>query len=215
MKKRIAMAAATLLVAAGFAPAVEPVAPTNRIVLFNGKDFTDWELFVPDAAHDVSTTWSVKDGVASCTGEPTGYMRTKKPYRDYKLNVEWRWAGKPGNSGVLLHVNGTDTVWPKCVETQLMDQNAGDFFVIGGVEFKEHKGVEGRRVPKKAPSNERPAGEWNQMEIMCSSSNILVAVNEVIQNQATECTADSGFICLQSEGAPIEFRRIFLDPASK
>ena len=186
-------------------------ATKEKTMLFNGHDLTGWKLFVEDDSVDVNTVWSVADGVIHCTGKPSGYMRTEADYANYKLHVEWRWPAQPGNSGVLLHMSEPDTVWPKSIECQLMSGNAGDFYVIGGTDFKEHVDKSTRRVPKKADSSENPAGEWNTYEIYCRGNTIRSFVNGVLQNEATETTVSSGKICLQSEGKPIEFRNIYLE----
>jgi len=187
-------------------------ADTKSVALFNGKDFTGWKLFLPDENADPANTWSVKDGVIHCTGSPVGYMRTEKEYENYRLRVEWRFPGSPGNSGVLLHVQGDDMVWPKSIEAQLQHEHAGDIWVIGGTTFKEHTDKSNRRVLKKEKSSEKPVGEWNQYEIICRGDTITLHVNGVLQNEATECTVTKGTIGLQSEGAPIEFRNIVLEP---
>ncbi len=201
---------------AGAAEIVKPTVPTDKIVLFNGKDFTGWKLFLSDAAADVTKTWSVDASVLRCTGKPAGYMRTETPYADYHLHVEWRWPDNPGNNGVLVHMSGDDKVWPKSLECQLFVNNAGDFWVIGGVETAEHaKGgsrVKGRRTIKLKESSEKPLGQWNQYDIICKDDWIVVMVNGVIQNIATKCSEQGGKICLQSEGAPIEYRNIYIEP---
>jgi len=201
---------------AGAAEAVKPTVPAEKIVLFNGKDFTGWKLFLRDAAADVAKTWSVDAGILRCTGKPAGYMRTETPYADYHLHVEWRWPGKPGNNGVLVHMSGDDKVWPKSLECQLYVNNAGDFWVIGGVETAEHaKGggrVKGRRTIKLKASSEKPLKQWNEYDIICKDDWVVVIVNGVIQNIATQCSEQGGKICLQSEGAPIEYRNIYIEP---
>lgn len=182
----------------------------KNIMLFNNSDFMGWKLFLPDEDVDVNTVWSVREGVIHCTGKPAGYMRTRYGFYNYMLHVEWRWPGEGGNSGVLLHMSEPDKVWPKSIECQLMSGNAGDFYLIGGTDFKEHRGIEGTRVPKQAASSEKPLGQWNTYEIFCREDSIEVFVNGVLQNKATETTVKSGMICLQSEGTPIEFRNIYL-----
>lgn len=189
----------------------------KTVALFNSKDFTGWKLFLPDAQADPAKTWTVKDGVVACTGNPAGYMRTVVPYENYCLRLEWRFPEKAGNSGVLLHIQEPDKVWPKSVEAQLNSGDAGDFWVIDGTEFKEHadpanKRVDGRRTAKLQDSSEKPLGDWNQYEITCKGNTITVKVNGVVQNTATDCTVTKGFIGLQSEGAPIDFRNITLQP---
>ncbi len=189
-------------------------AAPKTIELFNGEDFTGWKLFIPDEKVDPATVWSVRNGVVHCTGEPAGYMRTEKKYGNYKLRLEWRWPGpgKGGNSGLLMHISGRDMVWPKSIEGQLADENAADFWVIGRTDFKEHTNKKDRRVPKKHPHNEKDIGQWNTMEAVCEGNTIRLYVNGLLQNEATETTVTDGCIGLQSEGTPIEFRNIVLEP---
>ena len=186
------------------------------MVLWNGMDFSGWKLFVRDSAHDVTKTWSIKDGVIRCTGQPAGYMRTEVDYADYLFHVEWRWPEKGGNSGVLNHTVSEDMVWPKSLECQLASGNAGDFWVIGGFECSEHakksKRVRGRNVRKLKKSSEKPIGQWNSYDIICKDDWVVVLVNGVLQNVATKCSLKSGRICLQSEGTPVEFRNIYIEP---
>jgi len=193
-----------------------PIVPKAKMMLWNGKDFAGWKLFVPDPDHDVTKTWSIKDGVIRCEGRPAGYMRTEKDYADYLFHVEWRWVGKGGNSGVLVHTTGKDTVWPKSLECQLASGSAGDFWVIGGVEVAEHakqgKRVRGRNVRKLKQSSEKPIGQWNAYDIICKDDWVVVLVNGVLQNIGSKCSDKSGKICLQSEGTPIEFRNIYIEP---
>lgn len=186
--------------------------PREQTPLFNGRDLSGWVFFLRDKDVDPMTVWSVSDGVIHCTGKPSGYMRTEADYANYKLHVEWRWPGEAGNSGVLVHMSEPDTVWPRSIECQLMSGNAGDFWVIGGTDFKEHVDKSKRRVVKKAESSEKPPGQWNTYEIVCRGNTIRVFVNGVLQNEATETTVSSGKICLQSEGKPVEFRNIYVEP---
>jgi hypothetical protein len=180
--------------------------------LFNGNDFEGWKLFIPDKNVDPLSVWSVHDGVIRCSGTPKGYMRTTKAYSNYKVSLEWRWPEDGGNNGLLLHVVGDDAVWPKSIESQLQHENAGDLWVIGGAEFAEHVDKSTRRVVKKTDHNEKPLGEWNRMEAVCDGDTIRVYVNGLLQNEATECTVTEGSIGLQSEGTPIEFRNIVIEP---
>jgi hypothetical protein len=205
--KHIALIAALF---ATVALADEPITPTERTELYNGKDFTGWKLFLPGDA-DVTKTWSIENGIIKCTGAPAGYLRTEKTYRDYKLTIEWRFI-KAGNTGVLLHMSLPDKVWPKSIECQGMSQNQGDFWVIDGTTFNEHTNKENRRVAKKGGHNENPIGEWNTYEIVCKGDTIRPYVNGKLMNEATGCSVTSGHICIQSEGSEIEIRKVFLEP---
>lgn len=188
----------------------------KKVELFNGTDFTGWKLFIPGDSVDVKTVWSVKDGVVHCTGVPTGYMRTEQAFSNYKLHLEWRWPEEAGNSGVLLHIQDEDKVWPSCMEAQLKADNAGDFVIMGPGSITvngEKKVNEERffRIPKKVDGVEKPLGEWNSYDIVCKDGSISLTVNGVLQNEGTDSFVTSGFIGLQSEGKPIEFRNITLE----
>jgi len=209
-------AGSLLAVPAVAADAGAAVVPQEKTMLWNGADFTGWKRFLPDASKNVDDTWSIENGLLRCTGSPAGYMRTETPYADYHLHAEWRWTAKPGNNGVLVHMSGQDVVWPRSLECQLASGNAGDFWVIGGLEFAEHaqggKRVQGRRTAKLHESSEKPPGEWNQYDIICKGDWVVVLANGVLQNVATGCSDKAGKICLQSEGAPIEYRNLWLEP---
>jgi hypothetical protein len=160
--------------------------------------------------------WTVTNGVIHCTGKPTGYLRTKQDYRDYKLTVEWRFvkvAPRADNTGVLLHMQLPDEVWPPCIQAQGKYSNQGDWILMAGAECKEHKGMDANApVPKQGPSNEKPVGEWNNYEMVCSGSDVKAYVNGKFMNEGTECTVTSGAIGFQSEGGEFEIRKVFLEP---
>jgi hypothetical protein len=188
----------------------------QKVALWNGKDFTGWTRFVPDAGVKVDDVWRVRDGVLYCAGKPNGYLRTDKKYENYRLHVEWRWPETPANSGVLLHASGPDRVWPPCIECQLKSGSAGDLVLMNGtgitVDSVAHQDPARQFVgiKKKNPASENPAGQWNNYDIECQGGSVRCLVNGVLQNEGTNGTVTSGWICLQSEGGPIEFRNIYL-----
>ena len=188
----------------------------QKVVLWNGKDLTGWTRVVADKGVDLNNVWQVRDGVLWCSGKPNGYLRTQKPYADYRLHVEWRWPEAPTNSGVFLHAGDGDHVWPVCIECQLKAGSAGDFVLMNGAGLTVD-GTERRNpaqqfvsIKKKNPSSEKPAGQWNSYDIDCQGGSIRCSVNGVLQNEGTQAGPASGWICLQSEGGPIEFRNIYL-----
>ena len=191
----------------------------EKEMLWNGKDFTGWVSFVPDATVDVNDIWRVRGDAIYCAGKPNGYIRTENKYKNYHLHVEWRWPEEPTNSGVLLRAQGPEQVWPVCIECQLKAGNAGDFVLIGGagitVDGVDLQNTEKQYVvaDKKAATSEKPAGQWNSYDIHCKGDSIRCYVNGVLQNEGTDATLGAGWICLQSEGSPIEFRNIYILPA--
>lgn len=186
----------------------------KEIQLFNGKDLNNWMFHLKDAAVDPLTVFTVQDGIIHIKGSPFGYMRTDKMYADYKLHVEWRWPSEGTNSGVFIHTQMPDAIWPVTIECQLQAGNAGDF-ICNGIEVDEHTDKSGKALKKMAASSEKPVGEWNTMDVNCIGNTIEVFVNGVLQNKGTNITVKKGFICLQSEGKDIEFKNVFLKKSKK
>lgn len=200
--------------------AVEP----EPIDLFNGKDLQGWKAFLVDPAVPMEAVWSVQDGLLVCKGEPTGYLYTEKEYTSFRLVVEWRWAPgtEPGNSGVLMRINGEPRAIPRAFEAQLMNGNAGDLYGFHGMKLTgaadRLQGGEAHELlgdfvgVGKIKANENPPGEWNRYEITLDGSNLSVSVNGEHLNEAQECDVLGGPIGLQSEGGEIHFRTVQITP---
>ncbi len=107
--------------------------------LLNDRDLTGWELVAPPPA-DLATACTVQpDGVVAVTGQPLGFLATVATFANYRLHAEWRWPGKPGNGGVLVHISSgpKDRVWPLCFQVQAKHQSAGDLLPMAGATFAE------------------------------------------------------------------------------
>jgi hypothetical protein len=204
-----------LALAALITPATLSGQKNEKIMLFNGRDLNNWTFMLKDPAANPQNTFKVSEGIIHVTGSPFGYMRTKKEYSNYTLHVEWRWPSEATNSGIFVHGQLPDTIWLKCIECQLQAGNAGDFVCMNGADMNERSDKTKRVVKKSAPSSEKPAGEWNTMEVKCLGNMVEVTVNGVLQNKATGTNISGGFICLQSEGKDIQFRNVYLTKAGK
>jgi hypothetical protein len=189
-----------------------PIAPAQRVELFDGKSLSGWAFTSKDTNAVAASIWSVTNGVIACEGKPYGYARTVQTYRDYQLHLEWRWPDGPGNSGVFLHVNPPDKVWPMCYEAQLLAGSAGEIRCNGGSTASGLTPANPKSFPRRQPSSELPAGEWNSYDIVCHSNTISVRVNGVLQNDIAGTSVSSGAIGLQAEGKLVEFRNIYLEP---
>lgn len=183
--------------------------------LFNGKNLKNWEFMLKDESVDPATIFTVADGVIHIKGDPFGYMRTKEMYSDYALHVEWRWPTEATNSGVFVHGQQPDTIWLRCFENQLSAGNAGDFICMNGADMNERTDKSKIVVRKMNPSNEKPVGEWNTMNVVCLGDSIEITINGLLQNRGTGLTVTSGYVCLQSEGKDVEFRNVYLKKAKK
>ena len=193
------------------------ITPKAKTTLFNGKNLDNWTSDLKNDAK-LGDVFSVEDGIIKCKGKPVGVLRTKENYTNYKLTVEWRFPGKGGNNGVLVHCSKPKrlNIWPQSMECQLASKNAGDFWRIGlTIDVDPKQTTKGRRTMNLTDDSEKPLGEWNTMEIVCDGSDITVHVNGDLVNKGTNCSAKSGAICLQSEGTPIEFRKVEIEPLKK
>jgi hypothetical protein len=193
----------------------------KKVELFDGKDIDNWLIFTEDSSVDPASLFWVEDHMIQTTGIPNGYLRTRDVYSNFKLHVEWRWAGEPTNSGVLLQVQGEDRIWPQAIECQLKHLNAGDLVLMGkgtGITVGDSTYLvtseENRYkpIPKMTETSEKAPGEWNSYDITCKDGNIEVVVNGKLQNSGTGLTLHEGHILLQAEGSPIQFRNIYLEP---
>jgi hypothetical protein len=185
------------------------------VMLFNQKDFTGWTFCMKDHA-DPLQTWSVTNGVIHCTGRPTGYLRTTQTYSNYFLTVEWRFVKvtpQADNTGILVHIQSPDKIWPQCVQVQGKHNHQGDIFLMAGAEAKEHRGKDANTpVPLQGDPVEKPVSEWNQSETICINHKVVSFMNSKFVNEVTECTVNSGYIGIQSEGGEIEIRSIAYTP---
>jgi Domain of Unknown Function (DUF1080) len=196
---------------------------TAERALFNGSDLTGWDSFLKEGKK-TADVWSVRDGVLVCKGEPMGYLHTKEEFTNFKLTVEWRWAPgtTPGNSGVLMRLNGEARPLPRSLEVQLKSGNAGDVFGFHGMtlsgEAARMKHVENHELGGKLTGVAREGGaevapgEWNKLEITLKQGELDVVLNGKPVNRATGCEVISGPIALQSEGGEIHFRTVRITP---
>lgn len=201
--------------------------------LFNGKDLSGWHVDVPemDSIPDTKNPFIIRDGMLVSLGEPRGHLITDEIHENYKLEVEYRFAGEPGNCGVLVHASTPRALYemfPKSIEVQMQHGDAGDFWVI--VEDLEVDNMIERRGPKEewgitegkkrrilnlTDYSEKPLGEWNSMVIECLNDKIKVWVNGDFVNYGYNATVKSGQIAIQAEGAEVEFRNIILTPITE
>ncbi len=213
----LALAASSVFAEDGFIP------------MFNGHDLTGWVN-----ANCAPETWGVKDGMITCTGKPTGALRTEKQYENFIMELEWRHLRRGGNSGVFIW--GTPLSAPgvpflRGIEVQVLDQGFaddyekrtgkksdwftchGDVFPIHGATMKPIGKSNGQR---SFPSEERskPTPEWNHYRIVCNAGSIRLHVNGKEVSGGDDCFYRKGYLALESEGAPVEFRNLMIKELS-
>ena len=206
------------------------VGAAQTIPLFNHSDLAGWHADVPprDTAPSLPVPFSVRNGLLAIAGEPRGHLISDSVYRNYRLEVEYRFPGKPGNAGVLIHASTPRALYamfPKSIEVQMESGNAGDFWCIVEditvPDMVTRRGPradwgitegKGRRIRHLVDGKEKPLGEWNRIVVEAVGRSITVWVNGTLINRGTRATADRGQIAIQSEGAEVEIRKVDLTP---
>jgi hypothetical protein len=179
-------------------------------------------------------TWAWKDGVAYCTGKPVGVVRSQKQYTNFELVAQWRHMKSAGNSGIFVWAteDGMKDLKPNAlpsvgIECQVLDHGYkenyekqsgkkadwfttdGDVFPVGKSKMKPFPPVSpngSRSFPRKNLS--KGVGEWNHYYIRAINGEVRLWVNGEEVSGGNECEPRSGFICLESEGSPVEFRHL-------
>lgn len=194
--------------------------------LFNGSDLSGWHVDVPaaDSSARVRNPFVVRNGMLVSLGEPRGHLITDSSYRDYRLELEYRFPSTPGNAGVLVHASTPRALYgmfPRSIEVQMEHGNAGDFWcILEDIRVPDMEARRGppanwgvtegkaRRIRNLTDNSEKPLGEWNTMVVEAVGRSIKVWVNGDLVNDGSDATADRGRIALQAEGSEVEFRKI-------
>jgi hypothetical protein len=212
-KKRIIRFVAAVSLSAASA-AAEEKAENGFRPLFNGKDLSGW---VP--VNTAPSTWTVRDGMIVCSGQPTGELRTVRMYQNFIMEVEWRHMKPRGNAGIFVwadDITARGQPFHRSVEVQVLE-NAygnsgghtvhGDIFPIHGATMTPVNGRGGSRAfPTEFRS--RPSPEWNHYRIVCNDGNISLAVNGKVVTRGREASPRKGYICLESEGGVVHYRNL-------
>jgi len=179
-------------------------------------------------------TWSWKDGTVHCTGKPVGVARTRKPVVNFELVVQWRHLRSGGNSGIFVWATESSLTGLRPgslprggIEVQILDHGfreqyekrsgkKGDWFTTHGDVFSvgtskmtpfSPASPDGRRsFPSKSLS--KGVGEWNHYYVRCINGEVRLWVNGEEVSGGTGCDPLAGYLCLESEGSPVEFREL-------
>ena len=192
--------------------------------LFNGKDLSGWV--------DVNTspeTWWVEDGLLKCTGLPIGVMRSEKMYENFVLIIEWRHMDAGGNSGIFLWCDAKprpENRLPSGMEVQMLELDwpklhpnkdgtlppvayvHGELFGAGSLTAIPDN-PRGKRS-KSLENRCKPRGEWNRYVVVAVDGTVKLSVNGKFVNSIRESSVRKGYLCLESEGGEIHFRKVSL-----
>ena len=178
-------------------------------------------------------TWSWPESQIHCTGKPVGVIRSTKSLTNFELVIEWRHLKSAGNSGVFLWATEeslaalTPGKLPAGIEVQILDHGYSaqyrertgkepDWFTTNGDVFPTGNATM-TPFPPVAPNGSRSfptknlskgVGLWNHYYVRAINGEVRLWVNGVEVSGGTDCKPASGFLCLESEGSPIEFRNL-------
>ncbi len=181
-----------------------------------------------------SDTWTWKDGLLSCTGQPIGVLRTRQTFTNFELVVQWRHLQSAGNSGVFVWVPEEalrnlkpDALPQSGIEVQILDHGYteqyqkqtgkkadwfttdGDVFPVGQSKMKPFSPTSPngtRSFPRKQLS--KGVGEWNHYYVRAINGEVRLWVNGEEVSGGNGSEPRTGYLCLESEGSPIEFKNI-------
>ncbi len=178
-------------------------------------------------------TWTWTDGAVHCTGRPVGVTRSQKMLSNFELVVEWRHLQSGGNSGVFVWTPEESLrdlkpgQLPHGIEVQVLDHGYaeqyekqtkkkpdwftthGDVFPVGSSKMTPFSPVapDGRRsFPRKQLS--KGLNHWNHYYVRAVNGEVRLWVNGEEVSGGTGCEPRRGYLCLESEGAPVDFRNL-------
>jgi hypothetical protein len=213
-----------LLALALAAPSLHAAADNDGFVsMFNGRDLTGWTNI-----NCAPETWTVKDGAIHCTGKPVGALRTLRHYENFIIEAEWRHLSSGGNSGMFMWgtpISAPGVPFLRGIEVQVLDHGymtqyekangkKSDWFTTHGDVFPIHgatmKPLGRHRGERSFPSEERskPSPEWNHYRVVASNGVLRLSVNGKEVSGGDDCNYRKGYLALESEGAPVEFKNI-------
>jgi hypothetical protein len=179
-------------------------------------------------------TWTWKENVIHCTGQPVGVTRSKEQVTNFEMVAQWRHLKSAGNSGIFVWAAPEalkdlpkGQLPPGGIEVQVLDhgykeqyeKNSGkkaDWFTTNGDVFPVGKSKM-TPFPPVSPNGQRSfprkemskgVNEWNHYYIRAINGELRLWVNGEEVSGGTKCEPATGYLCLESEGAPVEFKNL-------
>ncbi|MFB3827598.1 MAG: DUF1080 domain-containing protein [Bryobacteraceae bacterium] len=164
----------------------------------------------PTAPLAQATQWKVEKGVVTCTGKGGHeWLRYEREFGDFVLSAEWRFIPQPGepryNSGIFVRNSADASIWH-----QAQTGKAGGY--LFGMTLVNGKPERINLQPEMKENRVKPVGEWNRYVITCKGQTISLQVNGATVSEYRKTEVPKGYVGLEAEGFPIEFRKIRIRP---
>lgn len=135
-------------------PLVSLPAPADAIVLFDGKDLSQWEQLARGGA-TTEPKWKLENGYIEIVPR-TGRLRTKQSFGDCQLHIEWQIPPQATGNGQSIGNSGVELMGR--YEIQVLESESHLTYADGGAGA-----IYGVWPPMVNPA--RPQGEWNTYDI--------------------------------------------------
>ncbi len=183
--------------------ASESISAEHLVTIFNGKDFTGWELPKQDS-HRAS--WQIENGILKVKNDPQqegSTLWTKKDYRNFILEFEFRMGKGVVDSGVFLR-NSNDQIQIGNSGSLKRDMTASPYIASERGYPVEANGIKKLLRPR----------DWNGMTIVAKANDYCVWLNgQFVMHYRSKTADEKGPIGLQlhpGREMEIDFRNIRL-----
>jgi hypothetical protein len=187
------------------APSTADAAKKVEIDLLEEDLSVTWKHFSSQEGVPIGEVWNVskvgEEKQLKCSGEPKGFLYTKKQYANFVLTFEWNVSEANANSGVLVYTQDEPRLWPTSMQVQLHQPQAGDLFPSGDANGN---------TTQAPPELAKEIGTWNTCRVQSYGGQLSVEINGRKAGEVSGCQPATGFIALQSEGSTTLFRRLKL-----
>lgn len=186
-----------VLVGCGTTAAAQELTDEERgegfVSMFNGRDFSGWRFSESSALPEsLPANWKVEEGVIKLSGGGSPHLGSQWDYEDFDMRFQWRAVKENYNSGFFIRSGRK----------------------VGANQINLAKGAEGNFFGgkltggKPVPTLQKPPMQWNEWRVLVVGDKVTFWCNGELAWEGTGFESKRGYIGLQAEGAPLEFRTL-------
>jgi hypothetical protein len=144
---------------------------------------------------------------------PHGWLRYAAEFRDFRIDIEFRFLTDDADSGVFFRAGGTEPFsrgWPnESYQLQMLNPlSPSRFQPLGGLFRHGMPEGETRFDEAAARAATRPTGEWQRLEFEVVGDTVRAWVNGTAVLEADGIAERRGSLGLQGETGALEFRSL-------